>query len=71
MGPCAPLCAAALDAGREPTDEAQAMEWQGGQALLVAAQDSNIKITDRQDLAVAAALLGARRDGAVASKAAG
>ena len=69
-----PLCAAlraAIDAGREPTDEAQAMEWQGGQALLVAAQDSNIKITDRQDLAVAAALLGERRNGAVASKVAG
>lgn len=69
-----PLCAAlhtAIEAGREPTDEAQAMEWQGGRALLVAVQDSNIKITDRQDLAVAAALLGARRNGAVTSKAVG
>ncbi len=44
-------------AGREPTDEAQAMEWQGGRPLLVAAQDSNIKITSRQDLALATAIL--------------
>ena len=58
-----PLCAAlrsALSAGREPTDEAQAMEWQGGRPLLIAAQDSNIKITSRQDLAVAMAILAAR-----------
>ena len=58
-----PLCAAlrsALAAGREPTDEAQAMEWQGGRPLLIAAQDSNIKITSRQDLAVAMAILAAR-----------
>jgi 2-C-methyl-D-erythritol 4-phosphate cytidylyltransferase len=57
------LCAAlrgALSAGREPTDEAQAMEWQGGRPLLIAAQDSNIKITTRQDLAVARAILAAR-----------
>jgi 2-C-methyl-D-erythritol 4-phosphate cytidylyltransferase len=57
------LCAAlrsAVAAGREPTDEAQAMEWQGGRPLLVAAQDSNIKITSRQDLAVATAILAAR-----------
>jgi 2-C-methyl-D-erythritol 4-phosphate cytidylyltransferase len=59
----APLCAAlrsALSAGREPTDEAQAMEWQGGRPLLIAALDSNIKITSRQDLAVAMAILAAR-----------
>jgi 2-C-methyl-D-erythritol 4-phosphate cytidylyltransferase len=58
-----PLCAAlrsAVGAGREPTDEAQAMEWQGGRPLLIAAQDSNIKITSRQDLAVAMAILAAR-----------
>jgi 2-C-methyl-D-erythritol 4-phosphate cytidylyltransferase len=60
------LCAAlrsALSAGREPTDEAQAMEWQGGRPLLVAGQDSNIKITSRQDLAVATAILVARAAG--------
>jgi 2-C-methyl-D-erythritol 4-phosphate cytidylyltransferase len=58
-----PLCAAlhsAVTAGREPTDEAQAMEWQGGRPLLIAAQESNIKITSRQDLAVAMAILAAR-----------
>lgn len=45
----------------EPTDEAQAIEWAGGRPLLVAAQDSNIKITTAEDLLVAAAILGARR----------
>jgi 2-C-methyl-D-erythritol 4-phosphate cytidylyltransferase len=49
-------------AGRAPTDEAQALEWQGEQALLVAARDSNIKITNAEDLIVAAALLSARAD---------
>jgi 2-C-methyl-D-erythritol 4-phosphate cytidylyltransferase len=48
-------------AGREPTDEAQALEWLGVQPQLVAAQDSNIKITTAEDLAVAAAILAARR----------
>lgn len=59
----ASLCAALREAGRagrDPTDEAQAMEWQGGRPLLIAAQDSNIKITNRQDLAVAVAILAAR-----------
>ena len=58
-----PLCAAlrgAIAAGRVPTDEAQAMEWQGGRPLLVAAKDSNIKITRRQDLALAMAIIAAR-----------
>jgi 2-C-methyl-D-erythritol 4-phosphate cytidylyltransferase len=50
----------AVTAGREPTDEAQAMEWMGGRPLLVASQDSNIKITSRQDLAVAEAILATR-----------
>ena len=60
-----PLCAAlgsAIAAGREPSDEAQAMEWQGARPLLIAAQDSNIKITSRQDLAVAMAILAARAE---------
>jgi 2-C-methyl-D-erythritol 4-phosphate cytidylyltransferase len=47
-------------AGRDPTDEAQAMEWQGGRPLLVAALDSNLKITTAEDLVVAAAILAAR-----------
>jgi 2-C-methyl-D-erythritol 4-phosphate cytidylyltransferase len=58
-----PLCAAlraALAADREPTDEAQAMEWQGARPLLVAAEDSNLKITSRQDLELATAILAAR-----------
>jgi 2-C-methyl-D-erythritol 4-phosphate cytidylyltransferase len=58
-----PLCAAlrsAVAAGREPTDEAQAMEWQGHRPLLVVAHDSNIKITSRQDLDLALAILAAR-----------
>jgi 2-C-methyl-D-erythritol 4-phosphate cytidylyltransferase len=58
-----PLRAALLDArqaGRTPTDEAQAMEWQGGRPLLVPARDANLKITSRQDLDLAAALMAAR-----------
>jgi 2-C-methyl-D-erythritol 4-phosphate cytidylyltransferase len=45
----------------EPTDEAQAVEWLGDKPLLVAAADSNIKITTAEDLAVAAAVLAGRR----------
>jgi 2-C-methyl-D-erythritol 4-phosphate cytidylyltransferase len=54
---------AARAAGRTPTDEAQAMEWQGVRALLVQAADSNIKITNRADLAVAEAILAERSKG--------
>ncbi len=46
--------------GREPTDEAQAVEWLGDRPLLVAARDSNPKITTGEDLAVAAAILSGR-----------
>jgi 2-C-methyl-D-erythritol 4-phosphate cytidylyltransferase len=56
----APLRAAlehALVAGRSPTDEAQAMEWAGHAALLVQAQDSNIKITTAADLALLEAIV--------------
>jgi 2-C-methyl-D-erythritol 4-phosphate cytidylyltransferase len=56
----APLRAAlerAVADGRTPTDEAQAMEWQGHAALLVQAQDSNIKITTATDLLLAQAIL--------------
>ena len=56
----APLRAAlerAMADGRTPTDEAQAMEWQGHAALLVPAQDSNIKITTATDLLLANAIL--------------
>ena len=50
----------AHEAGRVPTDEAQAIEWQGGRPLLVPALNSNIKITTSEDLEVAAAILAAR-----------
>ncbi|HWW19607.1 MAG TPA: 2-C-methyl-D-erythritol 4-phosphate cytidylyltransferase [Steroidobacteraceae bacterium] len=56
----APLCEAlerALSVGRRPTDEAQAMEWQGHAALLVASRDPNLKVTTRADLMLAEAIL--------------
>jgi 2-C-methyl-D-erythritol 4-phosphate cytidylyltransferase / 2-C-methyl-D-erythritol 2,4-cyclodiphosphate synthase len=57
------LCAA-LDAAhaaqRLPTDEAQALEWQGEQPLLVAGAASNLKITTAEDLLLAAAILRSR-----------
>jgi len=68
------LCAAldaAHAAGRWPTDEAQALEWQGEQPLLVEGAATNFKITTGADLALAATVLGARareggeREGAV------
>ena len=58
------LCAAldaAHAAGRFPTDEAQALEWQGAHPALVAASAANIKITGTADLALAAAILRAQR----------
>lgn len=48
---------AAADAGREPTDEAQAVEWLGGAPRLVAGSAGNIKITTAADLTIAAAQL--------------
>jgi len=50
----------ALSCGRTPTDEAQAMEWQGVAATLVEARDSNIKVTGTSDLLLAQAILQAR-----------
>jgi 2-C-methyl-D-erythritol 4-phosphate cytidylyltransferase/2-C-methyl-D-erythritol 2,4-cyclodiphosphate synthase len=47
----------ARDAGREPTDEAQAVEWLGKAPKLIAGDPGNIKITTAADLAMAAALL--------------
>jgi 2-C-methyl-D-erythritol 4-phosphate cytidylyltransferase len=52
---------AALAAGRMPTDESEAIEWEGGRPRLVAASASNLKITRREDLLIAAAILGARQ----------
>ena len=59
-GPLSRAFRAAMGAGREPTDEAQAMEWQGEAPLLVAAVDSNIKITSPRDLELAAAIYSLR-----------
>lgn len=47
----------ALRSGRRPTDEAQAMEWQGHAALLVPSRDPNLKVTTRADLTLAEAIL--------------
>jgi len=59
------LCAAldaAHAAGRFPTDEAQALEWQGEQPLLVGGSATNLKITTAADLQLAAAILRARHE---------
>lgn len=61
FGPLRAALQSARAAGRMPTDEAQAMEWQGARPLLVTASGSNIKITSREDLAVAAAVIAARQ----------
>ncbi|HEX2673146.1 MAG TPA: 2-C-methyl-D-erythritol 4-phosphate cytidylyltransferase [Polyangiaceae bacterium] len=50
----------ALAAKRFPTDESQAVEWQGHQPLLVEGSTSNIKVTTAADLALADSLLAAR-----------
>jgi 2-C-methyl-D-erythritol 4-phosphate cytidylyltransferase len=54
--------ARALSDGRIPTDEAQAMEWDGVAALLVRARDHNIKVTNAADLGLAQAILAAREE---------
>lgn len=56
---------AAFDAGRIPTDEAQAIEWAGHRPQLVAGRADNIKVTTPDDLALAAAILAARRPGEI------
>lgn len=48
---------AAVEAGREPTDEAQAIEWLGHAPLLVSGNPANLKITTPADLRLAAAWL--------------
>jgi 2-C-methyl-D-erythritol 4-phosphate cytidylyltransferase len=50
----------ALASKRFPTDEAQALEWQGHLPLLVEGSTSNIKVTTPADLALAESLLAAR-----------
>jgi 2-C-methyl-D-erythritol 4-phosphate cytidylyltransferase len=59
-----PLCAAldsANAASRSPGDEAQAFEWLGERPALVEGSAANLKITSSSDLALAEALLAARR----------
>jgi 2-C-methyl-D-erythritol 4-phosphate cytidylyltransferase len=51
---------AALDTGKMPTDEAQAIEWSGQRPMLVAGRADNIKVTTADDLALAAAILSVR-----------
>jgi 2-C-methyl-D-erythritol 4-phosphate cytidylyltransferase len=51
---------AALAAGGEPTDEAQAMEDAGFRPRLVAGRRDNLKITVPQDLPLAECLLAAQ-----------
>jgi len=51
---------AAHAAQRYPTDEAQALEWQGEQPLLIPGSTSNLKITAAEDLVLAAAILRSR-----------
>jgi 2-C-methyl-D-erythritol 4-phosphate cytidylyltransferase len=48
---------------RVPTDEAQAMEWQGVRARLIEARDANIKVTGAADLLLAQAILRMREEG--------
>ena len=55
---------AALAQGRNPTDEAQALEWTGARVGLVAGSAANLKITTGPDLALAAAVLGWMRGAA-------
>lgn len=52
--------AAAAAADRRPTDEAQAIEWMGGEVTLVEGESTNIKVTAAGDLRLAAAILAAR-----------
>ena len=47
----------ALEQGRQPTDEAQAMEWAGYRPKLVPGSAGNLKITHPHDLQLAEALL--------------
>jgi 2-C-methyl-D-erythritol 4-phosphate cytidylyltransferase len=58
------LCAAldqAHAAGRFPSDDAQALEWLGEHPALIEGAATNLKITTGEDLALAAAVLAARR----------
>jgi 2-C-methyl-D-erythritol 4-phosphate cytidylyltransferase len=60
LGPLRGALRAARDANRVPTDEAQAMEWQGQAARLVPGSALNLKITEANDLVLAAMVLAQR-----------
>jgi 2-C-methyl-D-erythritol 4-phosphate cytidylyltransferase len=57
LGLLRPALQAAHAAGREPTDEAQAVEWYGQAPRLVVGRADNLKVTIPADLALAAAVL--------------
>jgi 2-C-methyl-D-erythritol 4-phosphate cytidylyltransferase len=52
---------AAREAGRTPTDEAQAVEWLGMRPQLVPGNPQNLKVTHAGDLDIAAAIIEARQ----------
>jgi 2-C-methyl-D-erythritol 4-phosphate cytidylyltransferase len=52
----------ALALGRAPTDEAEAMEWQGQPAQLIEAREANFKVTVAADLILARAVLRSRAE---------
>jgi 2-C-methyl-D-erythritol 4-phosphate cytidylyltransferase len=60
LGVLLPALEQALDAGKAPTDEAQAVEWAGHQPRLVAGRADNIKVTTPDDLQLASAILTAQ-----------
>ena len=62
-GPLRRALERAMAEQRTPTDEAQAMEWQGQLALLVASHDQNIKVTRQADLTLAESILRQRTIG--------
>jgi 2-C-methyl-D-erythritol 4-phosphate cytidylyltransferase len=47
-----------LDNQQVPTDEASAIEYIGEQAMIVGGRRDNIKITHREDLIIAQAIMG-------------
>jgi 2-C-methyl-D-erythritol 4-phosphate cytidylyltransferase / 2-C-methyl-D-erythritol 2,4-cyclodiphosphate synthase len=53
-GPLRAALDAAARAGRVPTDEAQALEWQGERPAVVTGSPTNLKVTTAQDLQTAA-----------------
>ncbi|MEZ5499206.1 MAG: 2-C-methyl-D-erythritol 4-phosphate cytidylyltransferase [Steroidobacteraceae bacterium] len=54
----------AIDQARLPTDESQAIEWQGGRPRIVAGSTYNLKVTTKEDLLLAEAILQQRNTSA-------